>query len=106
MGNSPNRRRGTIIEKFQKSRGEVGRYNSQRERGGISRGGHYGGRNYFPRGRGRGRGGDAKCYAYGKIGHMSWEYLEENNVGVRGAHISKAQQRNRETEMKAEAMEY
>jgi hypothetical protein len=36
---------------------EAGKYHSQIERGGISRGGHYGGRNSFLGGRGRGRGG-------------------------------------------------
>jgi len=64
---------------FQKSIGEDGRYNSDIERGGSPRGGHNGGRNCFPIGRGRGKGGEVKCYSYGKIGHMSWECLEKNN---------------------------
>jgi hypothetical protein len=92
-GKSPNRGRGTTREKFQKSRGEAGRYNSQTERGGSSRGGYYGGRNPFPRGRGRGRGGEVKCYACGKTGHMSWECPEKKNAGVGEAHISEAQKR-------------
>jgi hypothetical protein len=32
----------------------------------VPEGDKYGGRNYFPRGRGRGRGGEVKCYACGK----------------------------------------
>jgi hypothetical protein len=104
-GKSPNRGRGIIREMFQKPRGEVGRYNSQKERRGSSRGGHYGGRNYFPKGTGRGRGGEVKCYAYGKIGHMSWECPKRKNVGGGEAHISEARKKNVETEMKAEAAE-
>jgi hypothetical protein len=46
-----------------------------------------------------------KCYAYGKIGHMSWECLENKNAGGGEAHISEAQKKNLETEMKAEGME-
>jgi hypothetical protein len=45
----------------------------RQERGGSYRGGHYGGRNYFPKGRGRGRGGELKCYA-----------CEENRAHVMG----------------------
>jgi hypothetical protein len=59
-GKSPNRGRGTVKEKFHKPREEARRYHSQTERGGSSRGGHYGGRNSFPIGRGRGRGGEVK----------------------------------------------
>jgi hypothetical protein len=104
-GKSPNRGKGTTREKFQKSRGEAGGFNSQTDRGGSSRGGYSRGRNPFPRGRGRGRGGEVKCYACGKTGHMSWECPENKNAGVREAHISEAQQRNVETEMKEEAVE-
>jgi hypothetical protein len=100
-GKSPNRGRGTIKEKFQKSRGEAGRYSSQKERGGSSRGGHYGGINYFPRGRGRGIGGEVKCYSHGKTWHMSWECLEKQNAGGREAHIYEEWKKNVETEMKA-----
>jgi hypothetical protein len=57
MGKNPNRGEGTIRENFQKEGEETGRSDNQIIRGEISRGGHYGGRNYFPRGRGRDRGG-------------------------------------------------
>jgi hypothetical protein len=77
----------------------------QTEKGGSSRGGNYGGRSYFPRGRGRGRGGEVKCYACGKTWHMSWECPEKKNAGTGEAHISEAQRKNVETEMKAEATE-
>jgi hypothetical protein len=82
---------------------KTGKHNSQTERGGISRGGYYGGRSYFPRGRGRGRGGEVKCYAYGKTGHMSWDCPEKKKTAGGGeAHISEAQKRNVETEMEVE----
>jgi hypothetical protein len=67
-GKSPNRGRGTTREKFYKFKGEDGGFNSQIERGGSSRGGYSRGRNHFPRGRGRGRGGEVKCYDCGKKG--------------------------------------
>jgi len=46
-----------------------------------------------------------KCYAFGKIGHMSWECLERKNTRGGEAHISEAQKRNVETEMKTKATE-
>jgi hypothetical protein len=52
--------------------------------------GESGGRNSFPRGRGRGRGGEVRCYACGKIGHMSWECPERKKEGGE-AHILEAQ---------------
>jgi hypothetical protein len=69
---------------------------SHPERGGISRGRRGGGRNYFPRGRGRGRGGEVRCYACGKIGHVSWDCPERKKGGE--AHISEAQKRDLEVE--------
>jgi hypothetical protein len=88
-------------DKFQKSMGEAGGFNSDTYRGEISRGGHFRERNHFP----RGKGGELKCYDFGKPGHMSWECPEKKNAGVRETHISKVQQRNMEMEMKAEAVE-
>jgi hypothetical protein len=98
---SPNRGRGTIKEKFHKHKREAGRYHSQIERGGISRGINYGGRNYFPRSRERGIGGEVKCYSHGKIGHVSWECPGKKNVGGGEAHIYEEKKRNVETKMKA-----
>ena len=99
-GKSPNIGRGTTKEKFQKFRGEAGGFNSQTERGGIYIGGYSKGRNHFPRGRRRGRGGEVKCYVYGKTGHMYWECPENKNAGVKEAHIFEVKQRNVETQMK------
>jgi hypothetical protein len=44
-----------------------------------------------------GRGGEVKCYACGKIGHVSWECFEKKNARGREAHISKVQKKNVET---------
>jgi hypothetical protein len=76
MGKSPNRGRVTTKETFQKFKGEAGGFNSHIERGGIYKGGYSRGRNPFPRGRGRGIGGEVKCYACGKTWHMSWNVLK------------------------------
>jgi hypothetical protein len=46
-----------------------------------------------------------KCYAYGKTGHMSWECPEKKKDGGGEAHISEAQKRNVEVEMKEEETE-
>jgi len=68
--------KGVSHDKTQKPKGEVEKLHSHSERGGSSRGRQSGCRNSFPRGRGRGVGGEIKCYAYGKVGHMSWECSE------------------------------
>jgi hypothetical protein len=65
-GRSLNRGKGIVHDKAQKPKVETGKPHSHSERGGSSRGRQYGGRNAFPRGRGRGRGGEVKCYACGK----------------------------------------
>jgi hypothetical protein len=52
----------------------------------------FGGRNYFPQGRGRGRGGGVKCYA-----HMSWEF-PERKIGGGEARIYEAQKNVEEKE--------
>ena len=48
---------------------------TQTEIGGSSQRGQYADRNTFPqtRGRGRGRGGEIKCFTCGKNGHKSYE---------------------------------
>jgi hypothetical protein len=57
----------------------------------------------FPRGRGRGKGGEVKCYSYVKIGHMYWECPKKKNVGGRQDHISKGHRKNVEKYLKVEA---
>jgi hypothetical protein len=86
--------RGTVREKFQKPRTKSRKYHGHTERGGISRGGQYGVKNYFSIGRGRGRGGGVKYYVCGKIGHMSWEYPKRKKERGGEDHISEAQRRN------------
>jgi hypothetical protein len=65
-GRSLNIRKGISHDKAHKPKGEEKKPHSPSERGGSSRG-NICGRNTFPRGRGRGRGGEVKCYACGKI---------------------------------------
>jgi hypothetical protein len=65
-GRSLNRGKGVSQDKAQKPRDEVEKTHSHSERGGSSRGRQGGGRSYFPRGRGRGGGGEVRCYACGK----------------------------------------
>jgi hypothetical protein len=68
-----NRVKGVFYDKASKAKGENEKSYGCFERGGSSQRRPFGGRNYFPRGRGRSRGGGVKCYACGKIGQMSWE---------------------------------
>jgi hypothetical protein len=86
-GRSPHRGKGIVHDKAQKPKSETGKFHNHTERGGSYQGRQYGGRNSFPRGRGRGRGGEIRCYACGKTRHMSWECLEKNKEGGE-AHIS------------------
>jgi hypothetical protein len=96
-GRSLNRGKGVAHDKTQNAKGEIEKPQSHSKRGGNSRGRQSGGRNSFPRGRGRGRGGEIKCYACGKVGHMSWECPKRKKEGGE-AHISKAQKRDVEVE--------
>jgi hypothetical protein len=81
IGRSLNIGKRVSQEKTQKPKDEGEKPHSHSKRGGSSRGRQSGGRIYFPRGRGRGRGGEVRCYAYGKTGHMSWDRLERNKGG-------------------------
>ena len=90
-GKSADRGEGITREKFLKSKGEFGGFNSHTYRGGISRGGYSRGRNHFPRGRGRGRGGEVKLYACGKTCHVSWEFSKKKNARVGEARTYEAQ---------------
>jgi hypothetical protein len=65
-GKTLNRGKGIVHDKAKKPKVETRKPHSHSERGGISRGRQYGGMNAFPQGRGRGRGGEVKCYACGK----------------------------------------
>jgi hypothetical protein len=94
-GKSPSRGKGTFQENFQKPKPEARKYHSHTKGGGSSRGGQYGGRKYFSQGRGRGRGVEVKCYAYGNTWHMSWECLErKNKEGGREGDIYEYQRMN------------
>jgi len=63
-------------------------YHNHLEKGGGSKEGNHRGINSFPRIRGKGRGGEVRCYAYGKTIHIFWECLEIKKDDRRGeAHI-------------------
>jgi hypothetical protein len=76
-----NRGKGIVYDKALKTKDEIKKSYGHFERGGSSRRRPFGGRNSFPQGRGRGRGGGVKCYARGKTGHMSWECPERKKEG-------------------------
>ena len=61
-----NRGKGVVYDKELKAKDENEKSYGRFERGGSSQRRPFGGRNYFPRGRGRSRGGGVKCYACGK----------------------------------------
>jgi hypothetical protein len=61
-----NRGKGIIYDKAPETKDENEKSYGHFERGGSSRRRPFGGRNYFPQGRGRGIGGGVKCYACGK----------------------------------------
>jgi hypothetical protein len=80
-------------DKAQNPKGENQKPHSHSERGGSSRGRQSGGRNYFPRGRGRGIGGEVRCNSCGNTGHMSWECPERKKEGGED-HILESWKRN------------
>jgi hypothetical protein len=88
-GRGLNRGKGVAQEKSQKPKDEAEKPHSHSERGGSSQGRQGGGRNFFPRGRGRRRGGEVRSYTCRKTGHMSWHCLERKKGGE--AHILEAQ---------------
>jgi hypothetical protein len=88
--------KGVVCDKAQNPKGEAEKPHNHSERGGSSRGRKGGGINSFPRGRGRGRGGEVKCYACEKVGHVSWECPKRKKGGK--AHISEVQKRDVEAE--------
>jgi hypothetical protein len=96
-GRSLNKGKGVAQDKSQNPKCEAKKPHSHFERRGSSRGRKSGGRNYFPRGRERGRGGEIKCYASRKRGHISWDCPERKKEGGE-AHISEAQKQDVEAE--------
>jgi hypothetical protein len=72
IGGNSSRGKGTNKQKFQKPKHEAGKHHSHPEKGGSYKEGQHGGRISFPRGRGRARGGEIRCYSCGKIRNMSW----------------------------------
>jgi hypothetical protein len=80
-GRSLNKGKGVSHDKAQIPKGEAEKPHIHSKRGESSPGRKSGGRNYFPRGRGRGRGGKVNCYACGKVGHMPWECTERKKEG-------------------------
>jgi hypothetical protein len=83
----------------QKSKEEGKKPQTQTDRGGSSQRGQYANRNTFPRvrGRGRGQGGEVKCFVCGKNGHKSYECPNRKKDGCE-THIVKAQGHNIEAE--------
>jgi hypothetical protein len=76
-----NRGKGFVYDKAPKTKAENEKSYGHFEKGGSSQRRPFGGRNYFPRGRGIGRGGGVKCYAYEKTRHISWECAERKKEG-------------------------
>ena len=62
-GKIPHTGKGIFHDKSQKPITETEKSHGPIERGGSFKGRQYGGKNYFPRGRGRSRGGEVRCYA-------------------------------------------
>jgi hypothetical protein len=89
-GGNSSRGKGTNREKFQKPKHEAGKQHNHPEKGGSSKEGKHGGRISFSRGRGRAKGGEVRCYTYGKPGHKSWECPERKKEGGGETHIVEA----------------
>jgi hypothetical protein len=85
-----NRGKGVVYDRAPKYKDESEKSYGHFESGGSSQRRLFCGRNYFPQGRGRSRGRGAKFYAYGNIGHMSWECPERKREGGGEAHISES----------------
>jgi hypothetical protein len=76
-------------DRTQKSKEEWKKPQTQTKRGGSSQRGQYADRNTFPRTRGRGRGGEIKCFTCGENGHKSYECPDRKKEGGE-THIAKA----------------
>jgi hypothetical protein len=100
-GRGRSQTRGKTIpqDRNQKPKEEWKKPQTQTERGGRSQRGQYADRNIFHRtkGRGRGRGGEIKCFTCGKIGHKSYECPDGKKEGGE-THIVEAQGWNVDSE--------
>jgi hypothetical protein len=86
-----NRGKRVVYDKEPKAKDENDKSYGHFERGGSSQIRPFGGRNLFPRERGRSRGGRVKCYTCGKIGHVSWKCSKRKREGGGEEHIYEAQ---------------
>jgi hypothetical protein len=100
-GRGRSQARGKTIaqDRTQKPKEERKKPQTQPERGGSSQGRQYADRNIFPRarGRGRGKGGEVKCFVCGKIVHKSYEGPNKRKDGGE-THLAEAQGQNVEAE--------
>jgi hypothetical protein len=105
-GKSQARGKTVVQDRNQKPKEEWKKPQPQTERGGssqtgqyVEQRGQYADNNTFPhtRGRGRGRGGVAKCFTCGNNGHKSYECLDKKKEGGK-THSAEAQRWNVEVE--------
>jgi hypothetical protein len=98
-GRSQARGKKIAQDRTQRPKEEGKKPQTQPKRGGSSQGRQYADRNTFPRARGRGRGigGEVKCFVYGKIRHKSYECPNKKKDGGE-THIAEAQGQNVEAE--------
>jgi hypothetical protein len=94
---APPKSKGVTHDKSHKPKDETEKPHSHSKRGGSYREIQGGGRS-SSRGRGRRVGGEVRCYACGKTGHMSWECPKKKKEGEGEAHISESQRRDVEVE--------